>query len=236
MILSIIIPVYNEERHLKALLEEVFDTAVRKEIIIVNDGSSDETKKILDSIESDFKKNPRSNAANLQIIHKEKNEGKGSAVIAGVRAATGDIVIIQDADLELSPKEYGVLLEPFQKFGADIVFGSRFQMAGVRRVFPTPRYLANRLLTIVSNVLSGIYLTDMETCYKVFKREIVQSFDLKSKRFGIEPELTAKAAKGSYKIYEVPIAYNPRSRGEGKKISFKDGIEALFEIVRHNLF
>ncbi len=236
MILSIIIPVYNEETFLGTLLREVFDTPITKEIIIVNDGSRDKTKSILQTIELNFKKNPPASVKKLHIIHKEKNEGKGAAIITGVGVATGDIVIIQDADLELSPKEYGKLLEPFEKFGADVVFGSRFQMAGTRRVFPTTKYLANRLLTIVSNICSGIYLTDMETCYKLFKREVIQSFNLCSKRFGIEPEMTAKSAKGNYKIYEVPIAYNPRTVREGKKIGWRDGVTALLAIIKYNLF
>ena len=236
MTLSIIIPVYNEENHLETVLSEVFDTPFSKEIIIINDGSIDGTKTALDKIERNFKTNPQKLVEKLRIIHKEKNEGKGAAIISGVAVSTGDIVIIQDADLELSPKEYGKLLEPFEKFDADIVFGSRFQMAGTRRVFSTKKYLANRLLTIISNILSGIYLTDMETCYKLFKRNVIQSFNLHSQRFGIEPELTAKAAKGGYKIYEVPIGYNPRTVREGKKIGWKDGVEALMAIVRYNIW
>ncbi len=236
MILSVIIPVYNEEAHLEALLAEVFATHIKKEIIIINDGSSDRTKEVLDAIERDFNKSQNPTVSALKIIHKKMNAGKGAAIITGIPSATGDIVIIQDADLELNPKEYDKLLEPFEKMDADIVFGSRFQMAGVRRVFQTPKYLANRLLTILSNMASGIYLTDMETCYKVFKREIIQSFDLDSKRFGIEPELTAKSAKGNYKIYEVPITYNPRSRNEGKKIGWRDGISAIVAIIRYNFF
>ncbi|MDO8590605.1 MAG: glycosyltransferase family 2 protein [bacterium] len=235
MILSIIIPVYNEEKFLESLLREVFDTQFTKEIIIVNDGSRDGTKSVLDKIERDFKKNPPALVNRLQVIHKEKNAGKGAAIISGIREVTGDIVIIQDADLELSPKEYGKLIEPFEKFNADVVFGSRFQMAGTRRVFPTTKYLANRLLTILSNMMSGIYLTDMETCYKLFRREVIQSFNLRSQRFGIEPELTAKAAKGNYKIYEVPITYNPRTIREGKKIGWRDGLEALAAIIKYNL-
>lgn len=236
MLLSIIIPVYNEEKFLAPLLKEVFDSPISKEIVVVNDGSRDKTKNILDALERDFKKNPPVSVKRLLVIHKEKNQGKGAAIRSGIGETTGDVVIIQDADLELSPKEYTKMLEPFEKLGADIVFGSRFQMAGLRRVFPTGKYLANRILTIISNIMSGIYLTDMETCYKLFKREVIQSFNLRSDRFGIEPELTAKAAKGDYKIYEVPVSYNPRTGREGKKIGWKDGLEALAAIVRYNLF
>ena len=221
---------------MELLLHEVFDTPFQKEVIIINDGSRDGTKNVLEKIERDFQKNPVPHVERLRVIHKEKNAGKGAAIITGVKEATGDIIVIQDADLELSPKEYAKLLEPFEKYEADIVFGSRFQMAGTRRVFTTTKYLANRLLTIASNIFSGIYLTDMETCYKLFKREVIQSFDLRSNRFGIEPELTAKAAKGKYKIYEVPITYNPRSHSEGKKIGWKDGLEALAAIVKYNLW
>lgn len=236
MTLSIIIPVYNEEKLLKSLLHEVLDSLIDKEIIIVDDGSSDNTKIVLDSIEDNIKKNPPPHLRQLRVIHKTQNEGKGAAIITAIKEARGDIVIIQDADLELSPKDYPKLLEPFEKFAADIVFGSRFQMAGTRRVFPTVKYLGNRVLTLISNLASGIYLTDMETCYKLFRLEIIQSFNLRSKRFGIEPELTAKSAKGNYKIYEVPIGYNPRTRLEGKKIGWKDGLEALAAIIKYNLF
>ena len=236
MVLTVIIPVYNEEKFVESLLREVFDTPMMKEIIVVNDGSSDGTKKVLEAIERDVANSPVLNICRLHIVHKGKNEGKGAAIITGAKIATGDIVVIQDADLELSPKEYAKLIEPFEKLNADIVFGSRFQMAGTRRVFSTHKYLGNRLLTIISNIFSGIYLTDMETCYKLFKREVIQSFNLESQRFGIEPEMTAKSAKGNYKIYEVPISYNPRTHGEGKKIGWKDGLEALVAIVRYNWF
>lgn len=235
MLLSVIIPVYNEEKFLESLLDEVFEAPILKEVIIINDGSSDKTKSLLESVERNAPQNHHPLVKRLRVIHKEKNEGKGAAIRSGLAEIKGDIVIIQDADLELSPREYAKLLEPFEKLNADIVFGSRFQMAGLRRVFPTGKYLANRILTIISNIMSGIYLTDMETCYKLFKREVIQSFNLRSNRFGIEPELTAKAARGNYKIYEVPIGYNPRTRGEGKKIGWKDGLEALAAIVRYNL-
>lgn len=237
MLLSIIIPAYNEERTIRELLDTVSSTAPDKELIIINDCSRDNTKDVIESFVKDFSAGTiHASVKKLHITHKEKNEGKGAAIRTGVREATGDIVVIQDADLELDPNEYTKLLEPFEKHGADIVFGSRFQMAGTRRVFRTNRYLANRLLTALSNIASGLYLTDMETCYKLFRREIIQSFDLKSDRFGIEPELTAYAAKGNWKVFEVPITYSPRTISEGKKIGFKDGIRALWEIVKFNFF
>lgn len=237
MQLSVIIPVYNEEKSVEELLKTVFGAPLEKEVIVVNDGSTDRTKEILAKVESELKAaNPRPNLKKFVFIDKIINQGKGAAIRDGVKAATGDIVTIQDADLELDPNEYPLLLEPFIKNGADIVFGSRFQMAGTRRVFQTRRYLANRFLTILSNIASGVYLTDMETCYKVFRREIIQSFEIQSNRFGIEPELTAKAAKGNWKIYEVPVTYNPRTTTQGKKIGFKDGVKAIFEIIRFNWF
>lgn len=225
MKLSIIIPVYNEERSLEALLEAVYASPVEKEIIVVNDGSHDKTKEILERLRDRF---------SLNIIHKNLNEGKGAAIRSAIPHVRGDVAIIQDADLELDPQEYGKLLEPFEKYNADVVFGSRFQMAGIRRVFPTGRYLANRFLTLFSNLASGLYLTDMETCYKLFRREVLQSFKLKANRFDIEPELVAQTAKGNYHVWEVPIHYNPRSRSQGKKIGFKDGVFAIWAIIRFN--
>ena len=237
MLLSVIIPVYNEEKTLDQSLKKVFETNIDKEIIIINDGSTDQSEELLKEIEKKFKnKNLPFSIKKLKIVHKIKNIGKGSSVRSGVDISTGDIVIIQDADLELDPKEYPKLLEPFEKYNADIVFGSRFLKADTKRVVPTLRYLANKFLTSLSNILSGIYITDEASCYKLFKREIIQSFDLRSKRFGIEPELVAKSAKKDYVIFEVPISYNPRNRSNGKKIGFIDGLEAIVEIIRFNLF
>ena len=235
MLISVIIPVYNEERTVEKLVQTVFAVPIKKEVIIVNDNSTDGTKSILDGIEKKLKEKPSLYVKGLEIIHKETNEGKGAAIRTALSHISGDIVIIQDADLETDPYEYPKLLEPFEKYGADIAFGSRFQMTGTRRVFRTHRYLTNRFLTMLSNIFSGIYITDMETCYKLFRRDIIQSFKLKSKRFGIEPELTAKAAKGPWKIYEVPITYNPRDRSAGKKINWWDGVKAVLAIIRFNL-
>ena len=238
MILSVIIPVYNEEKSLGESLAQVFQTPVDKEIIIINDGSTDGSEVILKEVEEKFKnKILPASVKSLKVIQKIENSGKGSCVITGVDLATGDIVIIQDADLELDPQEYTKLLLPFTKDNADIVFGSRFLDSGkAKMVVPTVRYLANKFLTFLSNILSGLYVTDEASCYKLFKREIIQSFDLKAKRFGIEPELVAKSAKKDYVIFEVPISYNPRNHSAGKKIGFKDGLEAIVEIIRFNLF
>ena len=238
MVLSVIIPVYNEERSVEAILHKVFSVVPRKEVIVINDCSSDRTKERINAVEAQFRAKPEAfpYMQNFRVVHKERNEGKGAAIRTAVPLATGDVVLIQDADLEVNPDEYPRLLEPFEIHKADIVFGSRFQMAGTRRVFKTHRYLANRFLTILSNLLSGMYITDMETCYKVFRREVIQSFTLKSDRFGIEPELAAYAAKSRSIIYEVPISYTPRDHSQGKKLKWWDGVKAILAIIRFNLF
>jgi glycosyltransferase involved in cell wall biosynthesis len=237
MLLSIIIPAYNEEKTIEKLLDKVFAVPVKKEVVVVNDGSTDGTKKILTKITKRLKGTlPSAQLEDFKVITVSQNKGKGFAIRTAVKSVSGDIVIIQDADLELDPSEYPKLLQPFETQDADIVFGSRFQMSGTRHVFRSGRYLVNRILTLFSNLLSGLYLTDMATCYKVWKTEIIKSFDLKSDGFAIDPELTAKAAKGRYKIYEVPISYTPRTWSDGKKIGFKAGFEHLCAIVWFNLF
>lgn len=218
------------------MLSKVFNVEVNKEVILVNDGSLDNTKNILEKISNQFNKNKPKNVQSFRVINNSENKGKGYAIRAALKMVSGNIVIIQDADLELDPDEYPKLLEPFQKNGADIVFGSRFQMSGTRLIFHSGRYLVNRILTLCSNIFSGIYLTDMATCYKVWKAEIIKSFDLKSDGFAIDPELTARAARGKYKIYEVPISYTPRTYSEGKKIGVKAGIEHLWAIFWFNTF
>ena len=237
MLLSVIIPIYNEEKTLKKLVQKVADTPLDKEIILVNDGSSDGSQNIIDILKKTFENQELpSSVKNLQVIHKTRNEGKGSAVRTGIAMATGDIVLIQDADLELDPSEYPKLLEPFEKNGVNIVFGSRFlSPTGIKKISST-MYFANWFLTKLSNILSGTHLTDEATCYKVFRREVVQSFRLTSNRFGICPELIAQSAKSGNRIIEVPISYHPRTRDGGKKIRFKDGIGAIFDIIRFNLF
>ena len=237
MLLSVIIPVFNEENSIEKLLKVVFSVPPKKEVIIINDGSFDRTKEILINLEKQFLESPfHPNVSALKIVQKTKNEGKGAALRDGFKLATGDIVTIQDADLEVDPREYPILLEPFEKYGADIVFGSRLLKKENLTKFSRSALFANKFLTSVSNLLSGGHLTDMETCYKVFRREIIQSFSLTANRFGIEPELAAKAAQTGKKIYEVPISYYPRTKAQGKKIGVMDGVKALWEIVKYNLF
>ncbi|MBI5045451.1 MAG: glycosyltransferase family 2 protein [Candidatus Niyogibacteria bacterium] len=229
MKLSIIIPAYNEKNTIRQLLTEVFDVAlpeIAKEVIVVDDGSTDGTRDILKTI------------SGIKIVLHEKNQGKGGAIKAGFQQATGDIVLIQDADLEYDPNEYARLLKPILSGRADVVYGSRFVGSDPHRVLYMIHYLANRFLTLFSNLLTGFNLTDMETCYKVFSRKVTDSFKdkLQSKKFGIEPELTARVAKGKWRVYEVGISYYGRTYNEGKKINWKDGLAAVWHIVRFNLF
>ncbi len=239
-LLSVIIPAYNEITSIEITLRTVAVSPPLKEIIVVNDGSSDGTKEAIEKMREEFAQEKPSNLKDLKAIHKEKNAGKGAAIRSALKEVVGEIVLIQDADLELDPYEYPRLLDPFEKLGADVVFGSRFRREGVMRVHETKHFLGNKFLTWVSNFCTGLYLTDMETCYKVFKRELISSFNLRSNRFGIEPELTAKAAKAVKKkrlnFFEVPISYRPRTYAEGKKIGVKDGLVALWAIIYFNFF
>lgn len=240
MILSLIIPVYNEDSSVEKLIRTVISVPIKKELVIVNDGSRDKSKEILERLKKEFSDKLPEYVNRIKVIHKEKNEGKGAAIRTGIKHATGDVITIQDADLELDPFEFSNLMEPFEKRGADIVFGSRFHLAWTRRVFPLwKKVVPNRILTGFSNMLSGIQLTDMEVCYKAFRRELIQSFHLEADRFGIEPELAAKAAKcvhAGKAMYEIPISYYPRTNEQGKKIGVMDGIKALWEIIKYNLF
>lgn len=223
-ILSVVIPCYNEEKHIKALVQKVIDVPVEKEIIIVDDCSKDRTKEILENeIKPIVKK----------IIYHEVNRGKGAALRTGFKAATGDAVIVQDADLEYDPSEYPQLVKPIFNGEADVVYGSRFARGKRYKDAYLKNILANRFLTGLSNLFTGLKITDMETCYKVFKREVIQSIDLKEDRFGFEPEVTAKIAKLGLKIKEVPISYHPRRIEDGKKIRFKDGIRAIKCIFKY---
>lgn len=227
--LSIVIPVFNEKNTILTILAKVESANVyglEKEIIIVDDCSSDGTREILNNLENKHK-----------VIYHEKNQGKGVALKSGFSRATGDITIIQDADLEYDPNDYELLLEPICAGLADVVYGCRFR-GNKQRVLYFHHYLGNKFLTLLSNIFTNLNLSDMETGYKVFRREIIQSFasKLKSNRFGIEPELTARVAKGKWRIYEVPINYYGRSYEEGKKIGWRDGLKAIFCIVYFNLF
>jgi glycosyltransferase involved in cell wall biosynthesis len=228
MKLSVVIPCYNEKRHLFDLIGRVKDSPVAdKEIILVDDGSNDGTTELIrNSIKKEVTK----------IIFHPVNMGKGAAIRSALSAVTGDIVLIQDADLEYDPAEYPKLVTPILEGKADVVFGSRFMGEGPHRVHMFWHYVGNKLLTILSNMFTNLNLTDMETCYKVFKTEVIKNITIEQNGFGIEPELTAKVAKTHCRVYEVGISYYGRSYGEGKKITWKDGIKALYVIVRYSLF
>lgn len=238
--ITVIIPAYNEKATIIQTLRTVCNVPPYKEVIVVNDGSNDSTADQLKMIENELKDRKPEMLKKLTVINKQKNEGKGAAIRTAVKIATGEIVLIQDADLELNPAEYPKLLEPFEIYNADVVFGSRFRREGIMRVHHTVHFLGNKFLTWFSNLCTGFYITDMETCYKVFRRELIQSFPLRSNRFGIEPELTARTAKAVRKdrleFYEIPISYRPRTYAEGKKIGLKDGLTAMLAIVYFNFF
>jgi len=225
---SIVVPCFNEKNSILEIVEAVIGSPVpNKEIIVVDDCSTDGTRDILQQqIEPLVDK----------IIYHEKNKGKGAALRTGISNVTGDIVVIQDADLEYNPKEYSILLEPFIEGKADVVYGSRFMGGRPHRVLYYWHSLGNIFLTTLSNMFTNINLTDMETCYKVFRREIIQSIKIEENRFGFEPEITAKIAKLGCKIYEVGISYSGRTYKEGKKISWKDGIHAIYCILKYNIF
>ncbi|MGH7995459.1 MAG: glycosyltransferase family 2 protein [Opitutaceae bacterium] len=228
MRVSIVIPCYNEARTIRAIVERVRAAPVKdREIILVDDGSTDGTRDVL-----------RTQLAPLidRIIFHERNLGKGAALRTGFAAATGDVVIPQDADLEYNPQDYPKLLEPILEGRADVVFGSRFLGGQPHRVFYFWHMMGNKLLTLLSNMFTNLNLTDMETCYKVFRREVLQKIRIEENRFGFEPEITAKVAKLGVPIYEVGIGYDGRTYAEGKKIGWRDGFRALWAILKYNLF
>lgn len=223
--LSVIIPVYNEKKTILIAVEEVLATPYEKEIILVDDGSTDGTQDIIMSI----------NMQNIKTIFHDKNYGKGRAIQTGFKNAIGDIILIQDADLEYDPMDYPIILQPILSGKADVVYGSRFAGQGAHRFLYFWHYIGNRILTFLSNMLTNLNLSDMESCYKVFTREALEGIKIEESRFGFEPEITAKIAKKKIRIYEVPISYYGRTYSEGKKINWKDGIWALWCIFRYNL-
>ncbi|MEO8033091.1 MAG: glycosyltransferase family 2 protein, partial [Acidobacteriota bacterium] len=226
-LLSVIIPCYNERATVAELMRRVLEVPIEKEIIVVDDQSTDGSRDVVAAL-------ARLHPEIRQFIQ-PVNQGKGAAIRRGIDEALGDIVLIQDADLEYDPEEYPKLVQPIVDGHADVVFGSRFE-GYPRRVMLYWHRLGNGFLTFLSNATTNLDLTDMETCYKVFRREVIQSIKLQSNRFGIEPEITAKVAKRGYRIYEVPISYYGRDYWEGKKINWKDGFSAIWTILRYGLF
>jgi glycosyltransferase involved in cell wall biosynthesis len=221
-LLSVVMPVYNERATIEEIVERVLATRVRIELIVVDDCSSDGTRERLVELQRE---------RGFKLILQPRNQGKGAALRRGFQEVSGDIVVIQDADLEYSPEEYPQLIELICQGRADVVYGSRF--LGRHRVFMFSHYLGNRIVTLVTNVLYNTMLTDMETCYKVMRAEVLRSFTLASNGFGIEPELTAKIFKRGYRVYEVPITYDGRGYEQGKKITWRDGFRALWVLLRY---
>jgi glycosyltransferase involved in cell wall biosynthesis len=229
--LSIVMPAYNEVHTIEEAIRRVRNIGLPKEIVIVDDGSTDGTRDILQRLAGDGK--PSSDPLNeIRVFFQPRNQGKGAAIKTGISQITGDIVVIQDADLEYDPQDYTKLLEPILAGHADVTYGSRFSGGGPHRVLYFWHYLGNQALTLFSNMITNLNLSDMEVGYKVFKADVLKDIDIKSKRFGFEPEITVKVAKKGCRIYEVPISYHGRTYKEGKKITWKDGIVALYTLIR----
>ena len=228
MKLSIVIPCYNEVRTIERILAAVHASPMAdKEVIVVDDCSTDGTRELLrDRVES---------SGLARVVYHERNQGKGAALRTGFAAATGDVVIIQDADLEYDPQEYPKLVEPIESGAADVVYGSRFMGGRPHRVLYYWHSVGNKVLTTLSNMFTNLNLTDMETCYKVFRRSVIQRIEIEEDRFGFEPEITAKVAKLDCRVYEVGIGYDGRTYKEGKKIGWKDGVRAVWCILKYNL-
>jgi glycosyltransferase involved in cell wall biosynthesis len=228
MKLSVVIPCYNERATIEAVVDAVRSAPVENvEIIVVDDGSTDGTRELLKAKPPGWVD---------QIVLQERNFGKGAALRAGFQASTGDVVIVQDADMEYDPNEYPILLEPILEDRADVVFGSRFMGGRPHRVVYFWHMVGNRFLTLLSNMFTNLNLTDVETCYKVFRRELLHNITIEENRFGVEPEVTAKVAQTRCRVFEVGISYNGRTYEEGKKIGWRDGVRAVYVIVKYNLF
>ncbi len=225
MNLSVIIPVYNEADNIREIVKRVQATRLAKEIVVVDDGSQDGTREILEKLNGKRK---------VRVLLHQKNQGKGAAVVTGMKAAKGDVLLIQDADLEYDPRDYPALLQPIKEGLADVVYGSRF-LGGPHRVTMFWHLVANQLLTTMTNVLYNTILTDMETGYKVFRREVVEGMNIKSRSFNFEPEFTAKVLKRKHRIFEVPISFNPRDYSQGKKIKLKDAFEAVWTLLKYRV-
>lgn len=238
--LSVVVAAYNERETIEEILGRIAAAEpADKEVVVVDDGSSDGTAEFLRSVaggETTFR-DPDGEPMEIRVLFHERNRGKGAAMRTAFGAVRGEIVLVQDADLEYDPDDYETLLEPIREGEADVVYGSRF-LGGPQRVHLFWHYVGNRTLTLLSNMLTNLKLTDMETCYKVFRHEVVEEIapTLKSDRFGFEPEITAKVAKRDFRVYETPISYHGRDYGEGKKITWRDGLAALYHIVRFRVF
>ena len=231
MKLSVLVPVYNEERTLEEIVRRVCAVPLPKEIILVDDGSKDRSREILTRLQAENRR-AGDERNNVKVFFQPQNEGKGAALKTAISHVSGDVVIIQDADLEYDPKDYPSLLQPIQDGLADVVYGTRFAGGGAHRVLFFWHSLGNRMLTLLSNMLTNLNLSDMEVGYKVFRAEVLKGIELESKRFGFEPEITVKLAKKGCRFYEVPIAYHGRTYEEGKKITWKDGFAALYYMIR----
>ena len=226
MNLTVVIPAYNEIATIEEILKRVSAVDLVHEIIVVDDGSTDGTREKLTELESPPK---------IRTIFHDRNRGKGAALSTGFRAATGEIIIVQDADLEYDPSQYPRLITPIAEGRADVVYGSRFAIGETRRVLLFWHSIGNRFLTLLSNMMTDLNLTDMETCYKAFRRDVIEDITIEEPRFGVEPELTAKFAKKQLRIYEVGISYDGRTYDEGKKIGWRDGVSAIRCILKYNL-
>ena len=226
--LSVVVPCYNEEATVAALIDRVLASPYTAEVVVVDDGSTDGSHKVLDDLVG------TAGHDRVRVFHQGHNQGKGAALRRGFSEATAQFVIVQDADLEYDPAEYGALVKPLLDDQADVVYGSRFHSSHPHRVLYFWHYLGNKFLTTLSNMFTNLNLTDMETCYKVFRREVIQSIEIEEDRFGFEPEVTAKIARGSWRVFELGIGYAGRTYDDGKKIGWRDGVRAVVCIVKYS--